>query len=410
MTKKIIVIGAGISGISSAEFLRREGLDVTIIDPVSPGDPKQTSYGNAGLLAVSSIIPVNSPDLWYDLPAYIFKKNSPLSIRWQYFLKLMPWLIPFLMNSSQNKFLKTVNFLHELTHDSVDQHFLLAQGTKAKNFIKTGDLAFLFKNENEFKNNLYQMKLREKHGFSYRIANRSELIEKDPQLSPNYNYASIFSNQGWISSPGKYIREISNHFSLNGGKIIKDEVVDIHDSFVMTKKGIKFYFDKTIVCTGVWSKKILKKINHYVNLESERGYHLFLKNVNYMPSIPYIVNDQKFAVTPMEDGLRFAGTTEFGGIDAPASEKMIKYLRNGIKKIYPTLKWDKEEFWMGHRPTLSDSLPVIGKSELMNNVYFGFGGQHVGITIGPKIGRIISDLVVGRKTNILLSPYNHNRF
>ena len=136
MTKKIVVIGAGISGISCAEFLRREGLDVTIIDPVSPGDPKQTSYGNAGLLAVSSIIPVNSPDLWYDLPAYIFKKNSPLSIRWQYFLKLMPWLIPFLMNSSQNKFLKTVNFLHELTHDSVDQHFLLAQGTKAKNFIK----------------------------------------------------------------------------------------------------------------------------------------------------------------------------------------------------------------------------------------------------------------------------------
>ena len=129
-----------------------------------------------------------------------------------------------------------------------------------------------------------------------------------------------------------------------------------------------------------------------------------------MPAFPYIVNDLKFAITPMDDGLRFAGTVEFGGLDAPASEERIEYIKKGIKKIYPDLEWDNEEFWMGHRPTLTDSLPVVGESKLMKNVFFAFGGQHVGITIGPKLGRIITDLILSRKPNILLSPYSHDRF
>ena len=130
MTLSVLVIGAGITGMATAEFLRREGISATLVDKVYPGDPKQTSFGNAGLLASSSIIPISSPKVWKKLPYFLFNKNSPLSINWSYLPKLMPWLIPFLRNTKKENFLSIINAIQELTNDSVDQHLTLAKGTR----------------------------------------------------------------------------------------------------------------------------------------------------------------------------------------------------------------------------------------------------------------------------------------
>ena len=129
-----------------------------------------------------------------------------------------------------------------------------------------------------------------------------------------------------------------------------------------------------------------------------------------MPPSPYMINDLKLAVTPMENGLRFAGRVEFSGIDSLESKKQFNIIRSGIKKIYPSLTWEEEDIWSGQRPSTSDSLPVLGNSKQNKNLFFAFGSQHVGITIGPKIGKITSDLIVGRKPNISLSQFSHDRF
>ena len=144
MTVSVLIIGAGITGISTAEFLRREGAEVTLIDKIYPGDEKQTSFGNAGLLASSAIIPISSPGVWKKIPSYLFAKNSPLAINWNYLPKLMPWLIPFLKNTKREKFLSVVKSLQSLTYDSIEQHIKLAKGTKASKYIKLGNFTLLF--------------------------------------------------------------------------------------------------------------------------------------------------------------------------------------------------------------------------------------------------------------------------
>jgi len=410
MSLSVLVIGAGITGISTAEFLRREGISVTLVDKVYPGNPKQTSFGNAGLLASSAIIPISSPEIWKKLPYFLLNKNSPLSINWSYLPKLMPWLIPFLRNTKKEKFLSIINAIQELTNDSVDQHLTLVKGTNASKYIKLGDFTLLYPDKSEFDLDNFENNLRIKYGFKMRELNRDNLLDNDPFLGKNYNCGALFENHGWITSPENYMKELANHFKRNGGKIITEEVIKITGNKVLTSKNNIIEADKVVICAGAWSGKLLKKINHRTNLETERGYHLQLKKVNYMPSNPYAVSDLKFAITPMSDGLRCAGTTELGGLKAKPNYKRIDILREGIKKVYPKLKWEDEEVWMGHRPTTPDCLPVVGQSNELKNIYFAFGGQHIGLTIGPRLGRILADLILNKKINMSLEAYKYTRF
>ena len=212
MTLSVLVIGAGITGIATAEFLRREGISVTLLDKVYPGDPKQTSFGNAGLLACSSIIPISSPEVWKKLPYFLLNKNSPLSINWSYLPKLIPWLIPFLRNTKKKKFLSVINAIQELTNDSVDQHLTLAKGTSASKYIKLGDFTLLYPDKYEFDLDNFENNLRIQYGFKMRALNRDNLLDMDPFLGKDYNCGALFENHGWLTSPENYMKELANHF------------------------------------------------------------------------------------------------------------------------------------------------------------------------------------------------------
>ena len=150
MSKSIIVIGAGITGVSSAEWLRRDGWDVTIIDRIDPGHPDQTSFGNAGLIARGAIIPVSTPRLFFKAPAMLLNPNSPLYLRWSYLPRLAPWLVPFLRNGNERKVTEIAAALAALTNDSVDQHQALASGTSAAAFIHTGEYVNLYPQKSEY--------------------------------------------------------------------------------------------------------------------------------------------------------------------------------------------------------------------------------------------------------------------
>ncbi|MEE8454819.1 MAG: FAD-binding oxidoreductase [Limibaculum sp.] len=165
-----------------------------------------------------------------------------------------------------------------------------------------------------------------------------------------------------------------------------------------------------MLAAGVWSGKLAGKLGHNAAMESERGYHLTLTGVSHKPPAPYMVTDAKLGVTPMEDGLRFAGTVDFGGIDGPEQSAPLESLRRRVRQIYPGLTWDGEETWMGQRPSTVDSLPLLGASPKAPAIHFAFGGQHLGLTMGPRIGRMTADMIAGRKPNIDIAPYRVDRF
>ncbi len=409
----ILVVGAGITGVSTAEWLRRDGFAVTLIDPVLPGGTDQASFGNAGLLARSSVVPVATPSLVRKAPLMVFDPNSPLFLRWAYLPRLLPWLLPFLRNANARRIREISEGLAGLTFDTNEQHLALSRGTGAETHISTGEFANLYPSRADYESDPLSIEIRRQYGLEPGYLSRRDILERDPNIGPAYNFATVFADYAWITSPGLYVAALFDHFRKQGGQFRQARVVDISpgDAPGVTLEGGEILSaGKVVLSAGAWSAKLAKASGAKVNLEAERGYHLSMHAPSFTPPHPYMVTDGKFVVTPMNGFLRAAGVVEFAGVDAPASDAPLRLIEKGVKRLYPDLEFERAESWMGRRPTTPDSLPVVGESARAPNVLHAYGGQHIGLTIGPKVGRMVADMVRGRKSNLDLAPYRPDRF
>ncbi|NOX74120.1 MAG: FAD-binding oxidoreductase [Alphaproteobacteria bacterium] len=410
MTTTAIVIGAGITGLSAALWLQRAGVAVTLIDRIDPGASEQASYGNAGLLSRSAVIPSSYPGLLFKAPFLLFNRDQPLYLKWRHLPRFLPWLVPFLRNGHRAKVSEISTALAALTHDSVEQHRALAADGAAASYIKSGDYAYYYRTKADYRADAQGLALRAKAGFEAVELDRKALKRRDPALSDAYQFAALFRDHGWITSPGKYSAALAKTFREIGGVFVKSTVQDVADGRVSLLNGETLFADKIVLAGGAWSGELARKLGQIPKLEAERGYHIHLKGASYLPPSPLMVSDAKFVATPMEDGLRCAGIVEFGGLNAPPSDAPIALLRKRIRQVYPDLTWQSEQVWMGFRPSTPDSLPHLGPLRDAPNVICAFGGQHIGMTIGPKLGRLVADMVAGRRINLDLAPYEANRF
>lgn len=413
MIEKIAVIGAGIVGVSTAIWLQRDGHDVALIDRNDPGEPAQTSYGNAGILAAASIIPVPVPGLLAKVPKMLMDPLGPLHLKWSYLPRLLPWLVPFLRRANASDVKKTAEALAMLLSDTVEQHRAISAGTAAERFIENGIYATLYRSREACEADAWAHDLRREHGARIEFRDRARLLQDDPDLGTHYNYAACHLDHGWIRDPGNYVSALAGHFRQEGGAFIQGEVEDISRTAggcEVRVAGDAHIFDKAVLAGGAWSAKLAGKLGHKPMLESERGYHIVLKQPTSKPPFPYMLSDAKFVTTPMDGGLRCAGQVEFGGLEAGPSEKPFRIVHTRVRELYPNLEWETEERWLGHRPSTVDSLPFIGPSPKSDSIYFAFGAQHIGLTSGPKTGRLIADLIGNRVPNSDLSPFRVGRF
>ena len=410
--KTIVIVGAGIVGVSSAIWLQRAGLKVILIDRSGPASG--ASHGNAGVLAASSIMPIPNPALVKQLPFMLFSRNSPLFVKATYFPKLLPFLFGYLAHSSTKEVEKYARAMTPLIRDSVEQHLSLAKGTEAEKYITKVDYCFGYQSERAYKADKAVWTLRDKLGFSFETCNGKDFSKFDPFYDGLFDFVVRCKNHGKISDPGKYIKALSDHFISQGGELIISNVKDISlgtNNSVRTKlEGDIITSDKILIASGAWSKNLINKFKIKVPLESERGYHLeFLKPKKY-PKFPMMVTSKKFVITPMKGRIRAAGLVEFAGISAASRVGPIKLLKTQIAQLFPDLEFEKQVEWLGHRPALIDSLPMLGHIDQNEKVFLAFGHQHLGLTAGAKTGRIVSDLITERKINLDLSHYKPNRF
>ena len=410
MKQSVIVIGSGITGVSCAEELRRSGAKVTLIDRVTAGDPSQTSYGNAGILAREGIMPIANPSMLKMIPQILLSPSSPIYLKWSYLTKFSPWAVKFIMNGTRPKALPIILALNELLYDTVENHIQLSKNTDAARFIQKGDMTFLYRNRKQFTTDTFANQARRDLGITWDELSRDKLLDRDPHISKLYQFGLAYKNHGWITNPAAYVSNLAKHFQKNGGEILIGEVSKINENNVELKDGNILKAKNIVLATGAWSKNLATQLGHNIPLQAERGYHLSLKNASHMPPNTYLITDKKFGLTPMDGFLRCAGQSEFAPLEMPPNPKAIRNLRKFLFRFYPKLEYESETIWQGTRPTLPDSLPMIGRSSKNTSVIFAFGGQHLGLTMGPKVGKMVRDIIFERQSNINMKPYSSDRF
>jgi len=406
--KQIIVAGAGIVGVSCAIWLQRAGHDVTIIDRAGPASG--TSHGNAGVLAAGAIIPVTTPGLIGRAPGMLFRRDAPLFLRWSYLPRLAPFLVRYLGYANDKHVDRYGAAMSQILHDTVDQHRALAGGTPAETYISTEDYCFGYATEKEFRSDAYGWNKRQAAGYVFDVIDGATFSKYDPIFGDAFHTVVRCKNHGRISDPGKYVAALASHFVDQGGRLQITEILDVEviDGAIaaLVTAGGQMKADHIVFAMGPWSKKIAHKLGVKVPFESERGYHVEFINPSHMPKSPMMVAGGKFVLTPMLGRLRAAGVIEFGGLENGPGRGPIDMLKRQVARIFPDMRYDEVVEWMGHRPAPADSLPLIGANDPHNKSFSAFGHQHVGLTGGPKTGRVIADLICDKKPNLDLAPFD----
>ena len=410
--RHIAVIGAGIVGVSTAIWLRRDGHDVTLIDRIGPG--AGASQGNGGVLASSSIIPVTVPGLIAKAPKMLFSPNQPLFLKWRYLPRLVPWLVRYLRHANAASVERRAAALAPIIGDSLSDHQALADGTGAERYIVPSDYLFLYPDRRYFEADAFGWSVRKAHGFEWDELEGQSWRDYDPVFGPQIGFAVRLGNHGHITDPGGYVQALAAHAERSGVRIIRAEVDDIvREGGQLTglrAGGQTIACDGAVLAAGAWSGRLAAKFGLKAPLETERGYHLELWEPSVMPRSPVMVASGKFVATPMDGRLRLAGVVEFGGLEAEPSRAPYLLLEQNIRAAMPGLTWKRTVEWMGHRPSMADSIPVIGEVPGLSGAYAAFGHDHVGLTGGPKTGRIMAQIISGTRPNIDLDPYSPARF
>ena len=404
------IVGAGIQGVCTGLQLLKKNIPTTIFDQNDPGS--MASYGNAGHFSPYAVVQLNRPDILYDIPKMLLSSYGPLALKWNYIPKMLPWIFRYLKNCNKKSMLHTAKSMNQILSLSMDAYEEIFQEIDTTNLIEQKGIIYVWTNKN-LKSRELEIKVRDELGVKQKILNVKEILDLEPNLKPVFSGGCFYDYAYHAKDPHGILKKIFELFLKKGGKFIKQNVNSVRQSqanqtIIKTDDG-EYKFEKSVIACGAYSKKLTDQLGEKIPLDTERGYHVHFKGMENLLSRPVIFLDRGFGMTPMNQGLRAVGTVELGGLKNPISKKRIQYIVNCAKELLPQLG-DYQDEWLGFRPTLPDFLPVIGPSKNNQNIIYAFGHQHLGWTLGPITGKIVSGILANEKTNLDLSPYNSLRF
>ncbi|MDA9084576.1 FAD-binding oxidoreductase [Candidatus Pelagibacter sp.] len=407
---KVGIIGAGIQGISNALFLQKKGFTVTIFDRDEPGSPA-ASYGNAGHFSPYASVPLNRPDVLTDVPAMLLNSSGPLSLKWNYVPKMIPWLLRFIKNCTTKNMMHTAKNMHQILDLALPAYDELFEEIDIEDLVEKKGILYIW-NEKSLKSRELEIKVRDQLGVDQQLVTPKEIHDLEPNIKPFYHGGVYYQHGRHSRNPKKILLKLYELFLKKNGKFLKLNVEDIefdNEKPVIITQTQRFIFDKIVIACGAFSKRLTDNLGEQIPLDTERGYHVHFKDCDHLLSRPVIFQNRGFGITPMEQGLRVVGTVEFGGLKNPLSKSRIKNLINNAKYMLGDLP-EHEDEWLGFRPSMPDFLPVIGPSKSHKNVFYCFGHHHLGWTLGPISGKIISGMIADENTNLNLKPYSSLRF
>ena len=409
---EVVVVGAGIVGTVCACYLRRENRDVMLIDRAGPGEA--TSFGNAGGISATNVMPVATPGMMKQIPRWLLDPKGPLYVRWSYLPHVLPWLMRFLRAGTESEVRRISAALAALHSETFEAYGPLIEEAGLQHLFRRDGLLVVYHSQRGLDDDALGIELRRNLGLEMHIVGASEIRELEPALAPTFERGVFVPNDGRCTNPFGLVQGLAEHFRNSGGTLLRRDVrgfetgpTGVHR--LLTDAG-DIEADRVVIAAGVQSIAFMRRLGYSVPLESHRGYHVTLSDPGVMPRRMVLPADYRFAITPMDVGLRFAGTVELAGIEAPPDYERARTLLRIGKRLLPGVRSDDYSEWMGHRPCTPDSLPVLGASPRHENVYFAFGHGHEGLTGASKTGELIADVIAGRPPSIDLTPFRIDRF
>jgi D-amino-acid dehydrogenase len=410
---RIAIIGAGIVGCSCALFLQRDGHDVTLVDPLPPG--AGTSSGNAGVISLGSIVPIAAPGILARVPGYLRDPDSPLAIRWRYLPRLLPWLVRFALASRPSRTEAITDALAALLAHADQAHDIVIQQCGLADLVRTGGwLKVARSQESLLAYTGHDRRMLDRAGIEYHLLDAAQVHALEPALAPELTAGLHLPRNRAVRHPQHYVEGIFRTVQERGGTWLQAHARRFtfdgsRINSVVTSAG-ELDADAAVLAAGAFSKSLAAWAGIRVPLDTERGYHIMLAHPEPTLTRPVYSIEDSFVLAPMEHGLRLTGGVELASLSASPDFRRIRRLAQKARAILPGLNSTIRSEWQGYRPSLPDSLPVLGRALGRPNLFLAFGHQHIGLTLGPVTGRIVADLVAGRGPGLSLGPYRSGRF
>ncbi len=405
-TADLIVIGAGVVGLSAALAAQARGLRVTVIDREGPA--AGASAGNAGAFAFTDIFPLASPRIIRQAPKWLLDPLGPLTVPPRYALKIAPWMWRFWRASHPAQVQASTvaqTALMDLSRAALLE-FLEAQDLTP--FLRRDGQLQVYEGEREFRRSLPGWEARDSAGIEFRHLAGDEISELQPGLAPRFTHATF--TPGWwsVTDPKLYTLALADRFRAKGGTLRIIEATALTDSGVQTRDGL--LTGRVLLAAGAFSHRLARTAGVRIPLETERGYNTTLPSDAFDLRTQLTFGGHGFVVSRLSTGIRVGGAVELGGLDLPPNYARADAMLKKAAAFLPGLRTTGGTQWMGFRPSLPDSLPAIGPLPGLPNTLCAFGHGHLGLTQSAGTARLIADLLTRRAPALNLAPFSPARF
>lgn len=410
---RIAVIGAGIIGVAIAYELQRRGKNVVLVDRDAPG--RGASYGNMASVAVTEFMPASRPGVWAQMPKWLLDPEGPVRIRPAYVPRLVPWFLRFLAASRPSKLRELEAAGAALCGRALPDFEALLKETGLSHMLSAEGCLSLYADEAEFRADRDHIEILERFGFRHEILGGNAIRDLEPALTPKIAKAVLFLDNRSVTDPYRLVTALVERFQGLGGRIETGEVTGFdHEgdrvSTLRFSDGRQLGVGHVVLAAGAFTGRLSRMLGEPIPLETERGYHTQIMHPGIAMRHSIIWPARAFMVTPTAGGIRVGGTVEMAGLDAPPDYRRARILVKRAKEALPDLRAEDTSEWMGHRPALPDTVPVMGPSAKRRNVFYATGHGHLGLTYAATTGRLIADLMTGAPPPIDLKPYRVDRF
>ncbi|MGO2353810.1 MAG: NAD(P)/FAD-dependent oxidoreductase [Marinomonas foliarum] len=408
----VIIIGAGIIGISTALKLQQQGKQVLVLD--SKGVAAETSSGNAGAFAFADVIPLATPGIMRQAPKWLIDPLGPLSLRPAYALKILPWMLRFWRASWKDKYqaaLAAQASLMEFSKAALERQIEAVNGEA---MIRREGQLQLYEGQDEFNASLAGWQTRQEHGVVYELLLNPEAIAKiQPGIHPRFTHAAFTPEWKNVVDPKIWTEHLANEFKKLGGKIAIASVhaIDLKEDSVSLKcDSADYEASQIVLAAGAWSKALAQSIGDSLPLDTERGYNTTLPAGAFDLKTHITFSNHGFVVTKAGGGIRVGGAVELGGLSLAPNFKRSEILLNKAAQFLPDLNIENGKQWMGFRPSMPDSLPVISYASQSKRVIYAFGHGHLGLTQSAGTAELVAELIHHQPSSIPLEAYSALRF